>query len=99
MARITTADLDLTSDPFEYEDDATGRVYVLADPGDISGDDLLNLEAMPLRDQIRAVLGDDADEFIKLGGRKINAVIAKWSEHYNVTALLGSLPEGAASPL
>jgi hypothetical protein len=98
VTRLTIADLEIErpAEGLEIET-ADGSVYSLQDPGGVRLNVLINLESMPLIEQIKAlVAGDKFEEFSaqpEVDGYFFQAVIKKYAAHYGID----SLGEGVAS--
>lgn len=97
MARLTISELEIerNGDPFEVELD-DGTVYVFSDPKGIQANSLISLETLPAVDQLRAVLGTRADQFLaspEVDGYVLEYVLDRYMKHYG----LGSPPEGRGS--
>lgn len=96
MARLTLADLEIErKDGFEIEIGDT--VFAFSDPKGIQANDLIALENLNAVQQLHAVLGDKADEFLShpaVDGYVLDAVLTRYMRHYG----LGSPPEGKGSP-
>lgn len=94
--RLTISDLDIErADGFELEigDD----LFVFADPKGIQAMNLIALESLNAVQQLSAVLGDRAEEFLShelVDGYVLDAVLTRYMAHYG----LGSPPEGKGSP-
>lgn len=96
MTRLTLADLEI-----ERKEGLTIVIgdtdYEFTDPKGIQASSLIALESLSAVQQLSAVLGDKAAEFMaepEVDGYVLEAVLGRYMAHYG----LGSPPEGKSSP-
>lgn len=96
MTRLTLADLEIErKEGFSLE--IGENVYEFSDPKGIQANALISLESLTAVQQLSAVLGDKAAEFLaepEVDGYVLEAVLGRYMAHYG----LGSPPEGKSSP-
>lgn len=98
MAKLTVSDLEIerNDEAFEIDLEDGSKPFTFSDPKGIQADLLIKLEALPVANQLRAVLGPRADEFLEhpaVDGYVMEAVLARYNKHYG----LGTPPEEQGS--
>lgn len=98
MARLTIADLEVERprEPLEIEL-SDGTVFLLQDPKAVSVDLMVNIEALPPLEQVKALIAEGRwDEFAAhpdANGYLFDAVLKTYAKHFGIP----SLGEGSAS--